>query len=39
MPASLPTDPAPRLDPTVMAMVVVREFFDGAVRVRSEDLW
>ncbi|MGE3961508.1 MAG: CoA-transferase [Dehalococcoidia bacterium] len=24
-------DPAPRLDPTVMAMVVVREFFDGAV--------
>ena len=31
MPASLPTDPAPRLDPTVMAMVVVREFFDGAV--------
>ena len=25
------TDPAPRLDPTVMAMVVTREFFDGAV--------
>ena len=24
-------DPAPRLDPTVMAMVVTREFFDGAV--------
>jgi len=24
-------DPAPRLDPTVMAMVVVRDFFDGAV--------
>ena len=31
MPASLSTDAAPRLDPTVMAMVVVREFFDGAV--------
>ena len=24
-------DPAPRLDPVVMAMIVVREFFDGAV--------
>lgn len=24
-------DPAPRLDPVVMAMVVVREFFEGAV--------
>ena len=26
-----PPDPAPRLDATVMAMVVAREFFDGAV--------
>lgn len=32
MPArDVPADPAPRLDPVVMAMVVVREFFDGAV--------
>jgi 3-oxoacid CoA-transferase B subunit len=32
MPSSgRPADPAPRLDATVMAMVVAREFFDGAV--------
>lgn len=30
-PGGIPSDPAPRLDATVMAMVVVREFFDGAV--------